>query len=329
MNFLEISLKTEFTSVPAHIKIFCNDQLIFDDIIDKNFLLKKQFETPKVFKLKIIKTGKNIDLVKKLHLQKVKIEKINVNGINLKINEFGNFQVHDNPYVPDHTLQTVDLNLNGTWTLQLNEQKLIGQFNLEEAFKRAKFRDNLVDCDIACFGCSQTYGSFLEYTETWPYFLGKELGVNVKNFGIAGSNHNEMTALMQHYVKNYKAKTILALFPQSFRRQTVEDGEIINIGAHDERNKHLMFHGEEHSIVNLSMYLPAWLDSIHDNIMISTYQPSEHNLMMLTPIKKHMMPYFDSDPYPKASDGKHWGVEHNINYAKALAKHINQQTTLQ
>jgi|TARA_A100001388_G_scaffold102684_1_gene74865 hypothetical protein len=325
MNFLEISLKTEHTSVPAHLKIYCSDELVFDDLIDKNLVIKKQFETPKVFELKIIKTGKNIDLVKKDHIQKVQIEKVSVNGINLKINEFGNFQVHDNPYVDDHTLQTVDLNLNGTWTLQLQEQKLIGQF--EPA--KAKFRDAIQDCDIACFGCSQTYGVFLDHNETWPYFLGKELGLNVKNFGIPGSNYNEMTAFMEYYVKNYKAKTILALFPHSFRRQSIDNGKIEHIGAVDERNKHLIFHGEEHSIVNLSMCFPAWLESVHDNIMVSTYQRSEHNLMMLTNIKKHMLPYFDSDPYPKASDGKHFGVEHNLSYAKALAKHINQQTTLQ
>ena len=325
MNFLEISLKTEYTSVPAHLKIYCSEELVFDNIIDKSLLIKKQFETPKVFTLKIIKTGKNRELVKKDHIQKVQIEKVSVNGINLKINEFGNFQVHDNPYVDNHSLQTVDLNLDGTWTLQLHEQNLIGHFDPA----KAKTRDSLQDCDIACFGCSQTYGVFLQNAETWPYFLGKELGLKVKNFGIAGSNYNEMTAFMEHYVKNYKAKTILALFPHSFRRQSYDNGKIEHIGAVDERNKHLIFHGEEHSIVNLSMCLPDWLDNVHNNIMVSTYQRSEHNLMMLTKIKKHMIPYFDSDPYPKASDGQHFGVEHNVNYAKALAKHINQQTVLQ
>ena len=194
MNFLEISLKTEYTSVPAHLKIYCSDELVFDNTIDKSLVIKKQFETPKVFELKIIKTGKNIDLVKKDHVQKVQIEKVSVNGINLKINEFGNFQVHDNPYVDDHTLQTVDLNLNGTWTLQLQEQKLIGQFDPA----KAKIRDSIQDCDIACFGCSQTYGVFLDHNETWPYFLGKELGLDVKNFGVAGSNYNEMTACRQY-----------------------------------------------------------------------------------------------------------------------------------
>ena len=58
MNFLEISLKTEYTSVPAHLKIYCSDELVFDNIIDKSLLIKKQFETPKVFTLKIIKTPK-------------------------------------------------------------------------------------------------------------------------------------------------------------------------------------------------------------------------------------------------------------------------------
>ena len=93
MNFLEISLKTEHTSVPAHLKIYCSDELVFDDLIDKNLVIKKQFETPKVFELKIIKTGKNIDLVKKDHIQKVQIEKVSrylVGKITLKTSNTSN-----------------------------------------------------------------------------------------------------------------------------------------------------------------------------------------------------------------------------------------------
>ncbi len=45
MNFLEVSLKTEHTSVPAHLKIYCSDELVFDDLIDKNLVIKKQLRS--------------------------------------------------------------------------------------------------------------------------------------------------------------------------------------------------------------------------------------------------------------------------------------------
>ena len=207
------------------------------------------------FYIEITKTGKTLELVKKNHEQVITIENINLNGIDLKTQEFGEFRIRDNPYVDDETLQTGRLHLNGKWRLELPKRSLVGTFDPSNK----KLRDEVGDCDIACFGCSQTFGSFLEYDQSWPAQLQKITGKSVKNYGIQASNINEITSFVDHYVKNYKTDTILLYLPHTFRRQMNIDGEIKQIAMDDAQNKELVLHGEEHSIAVLSGNVYEWL----------------------------------------------------------------------
>ena len=316
MNIVKISLSTNYDSVPAHCRIECCDDVIFDSIISKDTELVHEILNLDHFYIEITKTGKTVELVKKNHEQVITIENINLNGIDLKTREFGEFRIQDNSYVDNETLQTDRLHLNGVWQLELPKRSLVGTFDPDGI----NLRDELGDCDIACFGCSQTFGSFIQNTETWPAQLQPMTGRSTKNYGVAGSNINEITSFVDQYVKNYKTDTILLYLPHSYRRQMNIDNEIKRIHTTDRENKELLLHGEEHSIAVLSGDMYDWLENINrqTKIYFGTYQTDEYGLYERTPLKKFMFPFLQGDDYPKASDGQHHGAEFNKAFAKLL-----------
>jgi hypothetical protein len=317
-NTLEISLSTHFTSQPASCKIYFCEELIFDGLIEKERTFIHVFEGVKLFKLKIIKNGKFLNLVRNHQEQIVYVKTLKLNGIDLKIKEFGKFKTKENPYVSDQILQTDTLALNGEWIFELLSQPLVGSIDINNI----KIRNKIEDCDVACFGCSNTYGSFLEKNESWPYHLGKMLDCKVNNYGIGGSNLNQITAFVEYYIKNFNTKLIVLLMPHSIRRQFKEDNKIINIGVDDIENKNFIMHGEEHSVANLSMSLGGWLKNIKTNIYFGSYNLSEYNLMSKTPLKEYMLPFLDHNLHPKASDNLHFGPEYCKNYAELIANFI-------
>ena len=316
MNIIKISLSTNYDSAPAHCRIKCCGDVIFDSVISKDTELMHEILNLDHFYIEITKTGKTLELVKKNEEQVINIENINLNGIDLKTREFGEFRITDNPYIDNETLQTDRLHLNGKWRLELPKRSLVGTFDPGEI----NFRDDLGDCGIACFGCSNTWGSFLEYDKSWPAQLQKITGKSVKNYGMRGSNINEITSLVDHYIKNYKTDAILLYLPHTYRRQMNIDGEIKRIVTHDGQNKELVLHGEEHSIAVLSGNMYEWLQDIsrHTKIYFGTYQTDEYELYERTSLKKFMFPFLQGDDYPTASDNRHHGAEFNKDFAKLI-----------
>lgn len=328
MSNLKINLTVEYTSLPAHCKIFFNDQLIFDNVLKTNMTLDHEFEpTDKKIRLKIIKTGKTKDIVDKNHDQIINIEKVFINNIEVKIKEFGLCSARNNSYVKDHVLQTTNLTLNCEWSITLLSQNFIGNFDSEQ--KKLLLRDKITDTDIACFGCSNTYGYCLESTQSWPYQLGKKLNLKVGNYGIPGSNVSEITAFVNYYLKNYNTDLILLLLPHSMRRQVNENGKIKNIPSLDSRNKDYIFHGEHHSMINLSVFMEAWLRKKNKtNILLGLYHESEYKLLEKTPIKHYLIPFLDYKQYPLARDGLHFGEKYCELYAECVVEHIKNKKLL-
>jgi len=316
VNIIKISLSTNYDSAPAHCRIKCCGDVIFDSVISKDTELMHEILNLDHFYIEITKTGKTLELVKKNEEQVINIENINLNGIDLKTREFGEFRIRDNPYVDDETLRTDRLHLNGKWRLELPKRSLVGTFDPSNK----KLRDEVGDCDVACFGCSNTWGSFLEYDQSWPAQLQQITGKSTKNYGIQASNINEITSFVDHYIKNYKTDTILLYLPHTFRRQMNIGGEIKRIAIGDGQNKELVLHGEEHSIAVLSGNMYEWLEDIsrHTKIYFGTYQTDEHELYERTSLKKFMFPFLQGDDYPTASDNRHHGAEFNKDFAKLI-----------
>jgi len=320
MNTVKISLLTEYDSVPAHCKIYCCEELIFDSVISAELELSHQINSMDQFSMKVIKSGKTMDIVKKKQRQEVFIKNINLNGVDLKIKEFGKFHLKDNLFVDDQIIQTTQLNLNGEWHFTLPARSLTGIVDVSAI----EIRDRLEDCDIACFGCSQTYGAFLDSDQSWPNQLGLITGTAVRNYGIGGSTINEILAFVNHYIKNYKASMILLYLPHSFRRQITIDGKVKNIRPDSPFNKELVLHGEEHSVATICSLLYQWLETIPDTVKIyfGTYQTTEYRLYEKTRLRKFMLPFLEGNNYPKASDNQHHGAEFNVDFARTVYKFL-------
>ena len=93
MNDLSITISTKYDSKPATVKIIACDKIVFDSEITKRLELQTSIGSFDQFNIRIIKSGKSMDVVKKEHEQSVTIEKISLNGIDLKIEEFGKFNI--------------------------------------------------------------------------------------------------------------------------------------------------------------------------------------------------------------------------------------------
>ena len=325
MNTVSIVLATEYDSIPSHCTIHVCGELIFDSVVSRNIELHKDIDRFEQFTINVTKTGKTLKIVNKNHKQSVTIKNITLNGIDLKVQEFGKFKSKGNHYVAEETLQTNQLDLNGEWYLELPRRSLMGHLDIEK-IRNEGLRDDIGDCDIACFGCSQTWGDSLDYNDSWPAQLQKITGRSVKNLGIGGSNINEIIPFIDYFVKNYKSEMVLVYLPHSFRRQLIKDGKVRDIpGADGIENREIIFHGEEHSISVLAGELRDWLEDVsrHTKIYFGTYQTDEHKIYQKTALKKFLFPFLQGKDYPKAPDGIHHGVEFNKNFAKMLVDFLN------
>ena len=334
MNVIKLSLSVQYDSKPPKCRISCCGETIFDSIVKENIEVTHKLSSFKKFYINLVKTGKTLDIVNQKEEQIISIDRINLNGIDLKVKEFGNFKIKDNPYVDDDNIQTNRLHLNGEWSFELPERNLFGTFDINDTLNDTThydLRDQPTDCDVACFGCSQTWGALLPYEQSWPSQLDRLTDGKVKNFGLSGSSTNEITCFIDYYLKNYTTKTILLYLPHSFRRQVMIENKMTNIGAIDgvaeKLNKELLLHGEEHSIAVLSGEIYKWMDkiSMHTNIYFGTYQTDESAIYEKTPLKKFMIPFLEGDAYPKASDNKHHGPEFNRDFAKIVHKFLQNR----
>jgi hypothetical protein len=323
MNKVSVSISTKYDSKPPYCRIYVCDNLIFDSTVDSDLELKKDIGHFDRFKVTIIKTGKTLDLIKNNHKQEINIENINLNGIDLKVKAFGMFRLEDNLYVENKTLQTDQLHLNGEWNFELPERTISGDVSYR--LNRTQLRNDLQDCDIACFGCSQTWGIGLPPAQTWPAMLAKIAKRKVMNYGMSGSNINEITAFVEHYLKNHKTNMILIYLPHTFRRLIKENEQWERILTLDPKNKDLVLHGEAHSVAVLSGHLHSWFQKVQSitKVYFSTYHSSEYQLMKKTKLEDFMMPFLDNHGYPKSSDGLHHGESFNDNLAKNFANFLD------
>lgn len=80
---------------------------------------------------------------------------------------------------------------------------------------------------IGCFGCSNTYGSFIKNDETWPYLLGKSLKINCVNFGVGAAGIDSIFLNLKASAKDYKFKKVIIVLP-SFGRMVARINHLGN-----------------------------------------------------------------------------------------------------
>ena len=98
MNTLKISLSTTYDVAPSHLKVECLGEVIHEgDFTEKNLLIEHTYHSDQ-FDIRIKKTGKDKKIADMNGTQEVIVESINLNGIDLKIKEFGMFKLGVNSW---------------------------------------------------------------------------------------------------------------------------------------------------------------------------------------------------------------------------------------
>ena len=217
---LEIILDTQFDSMPARLVVKIDDETVFDDILENSKSLTSYHSLKDHYKIQIEKTGKTLDIVKKNEVQKVVIKNVLLNGLSQHPDKFGQFDQQDNLYVKDTVIQGNELSLNGVWNLELPVFRQMFQVP-----SITKYRDPFEDTTVACFGCSFTYGLYLDYKESWPYYLSP---TRAKNYGFMGRCIADIVSEAKYYIKNYRCDKMLMLLPHPCRLQVKdEDGRLL------------------------------------------------------------------------------------------------------
>lgn len=318
MNFIEIILDAEYSSRPAKIKILCNNDEIFNGIIKSKKIISHNPKLKEGLEIKVSKFGKTKDLVDAGHKQIITIDKVTLNGIDLKIDAFGMFSTKDNAYVKDKELQTTTLTLNGEWSLSIpSTYSLPGHLTT----KGKKLKNKFIDSDVSCFGASNTNRKDFK---CWPHYLAKLSKVKVENYGISGSSWPEITRLVQEYSRSVKDRDIIILSPHCFRFQIRDEEEWLNSNDWDFLKREVVLHGEEHYVAVLSANLCDFFDKISEsnNIYICPDNKSEYDLFQKTPLKKYIVPDVEFPDNQLEQDG-HWNDKWNITFAEKIARHLS------
>jgi|TARA_B100001094_G_C18163198_1_gene790542 hypothetical protein len=331
----KISLKTIYDSVPPTVTVTVGQEILFNDILAKDTILDFNWHDDYNFKIQITKIGKTMGVIKKQHQQEVVVENLSLNGFNLHPEIFGQFKNIGNTFVADSNTQTNKLDLNGEWTLDVPLFPLHGVPTIDD-YK--EFRDPISDSETACFGCSFTSGTAIEKDQTWPSILASLTGDDVKNYGIGGSNNQEIVANAYEYVKNYKTKNVIMLLCHFCRLQILKDGKVYNwhptsdIGdlfpvqmskmvSHSETS--LLFAGQ----VPYFLYkLNEIKSKISGNVYVSTYIEDHYKCLEKIKTKDFvLLPFYEmSKDVEFASDNLHPGPEHNRLFAESVVQYINK-----
>jgi len=317
MHFVEIILDTEYSSIPAEIKILCNNEEIFNGIIKSKKIISHNLKLKDGLDIRVSKFGKTRDIVDAGHKQIITIEKVTLNGIDLKIDAFGMFSIKDNVYIKNKELQTTTLTLNGEWSLSIpSTYSLPGHLTR----KGKKIQRKFIDSDICCFGASNTYRRGVE---CWPHYLAKLSKLKVQNYGVGGSSWLEITRLVEEYSRLVKGRDLIILSPLCFRFQIQDEDEWSNCNDWDLLEKEVVLHGAEHYVAVLSANLCEFFDKISElhNIYICPDNQLEYDLFQKTPLKKYLIPDIEFPDHQLEHDG-HWGDKWNITFAEKTARHI-------
>jgi hypothetical protein len=326
MNTINLKIKSIYDSDPCYLKIISNkSDVIFEGLVKEDLELSFNYLDLNKVLLEIQKSGKDIDIVKKNYKQIIIIESLTMNGCSLHPEKFGKFYQSNNVYLKDSVIQTDTLSLNGVWSLELPCWNINGIPTLDTK----KFRDHVDDCDIACFGCSFTYGSLVSKEETWPYLLGKKIDKVVLNYGIRGSNNQEIFANAIEYSKKYNCRNIILLLCHFCRLQLFLPKTNMLVNWHPtqetkikdeiitDQTKKMLLYSEDSIILSSQVkQIINFIETIEKNISgrvhISCYIKEQYDLLSeIKEIKDRLLPIFYLDPkFTLASDNLHPGPKH-------------------
>lgn len=361
MNQVVINLKNIYDSKPPLLKILCNEKIVYHDSPttgDVSITFLSDPERP--ISITICKEGLDKETIDKKNKQLVIVGDITCNDVIMPKCHNGRFHRKNNVYNANDILQTDELHSNGEWRITFPFRPLVGHFDQQKIYSSYQYndidvesvvvrtqdknfpefkknrsfyktlKDEFQECDIACFGCSQTWGACIKDEDSWPRYLALETGKKVCNFGLAGSNIQEIFACVRSYTDMYHPKQVILLLPAVWRMQIYDEdtGYYMNVHWKNSNIKKFIVLGNEANIALLSKQMLNFLDELKYKRNIkpcfASWVGEEHiNFSNQSYLRKYMLPYLEFKNYPVAPDGRHFSAEYNKIYSKLVANNLN------
>jgi hypothetical protein len=338
MHSATLVLNGVHTGPFSFLKIYAQDNLIFEGQAENYMEFNFLYPDTDRFIIKIKKIGKTKEIVDKKLRQEIIVKSLKLNGCDMHADKFGNFFQFDNAYVDDQKNNTNKLYLNGEWSIDLP----IFDYKVNHSSLRENnIRDVVTHSDIACFGCSFTYGANLKTNETWPYYLSDKLtGKIVRNYGRIGNSVQEIMSTALEYTKNYNAKSIICLLPHPCRMQLIDPDtkKLVTLlpgrsplieKKFPQITKNIVLYGEASLLfagyVKIFKDIINQINSYNKKIYISCYDLEFYQTLESLSIDNiTLLPYFERDKkYPFSDDQEHPGKIHNRLFAESTVKYFN------
>tara|TARA_B110001454_G_scaffold154102_1_gene143386 strand:- start:3123 stop:4097 length:975 start_codon:yes stop_codon:yes gene_type:complete len=85
---------------------------------------------------------------------------------------------------------------------------------------------------LVALGCSMTFGTGVNYEQTWPYYVSKELGLDCINLAQPGSGINASYRVAKMWLPVIKPKVVMFYSPNPHRRELWPTDEMIRDDNH-------------------------------------------------------------------------------------------------
>ena len=206
----------------TNLTFLCNDNLVSQDYFNEGtHKINFEHELQKDVEIKIVKKGAKLLKDKKVDNQLVLIKKLILNGINCLEGKHGTFDITNNVYIENHTLETNSLYLDGIWKKQIKffdyfatvPYKIDKCNLLDKEYNLPAFKN----VDIALFGASFLENNNLDLETRWFYKTAKILNCTYQHYSVPGGSNQQVFSLYNAWQKQCKAKIVIFAFT-SFSR---------------------------------------------------------------------------------------------------------------
>ena len=110
---------------------------------------------------------------------------------------------------------------------------IVYKFN-SYGYRTKEFELNSDKKSILCLGCSFTYGTGVNYEDSWPSHIETQFSeYNVYNLGIPGSSGDTITRLLTNIEDLLKPVMVLILWPEIQRYEIYYKNKIIDVSSKD------------------------------------------------------------------------------------------------
>ena len=277
--------------------------------------------------------------------------------------EFTSFQMLDNPYVDNRLIKERNLVFNGDLEFKIDKDEL---YRFPTYYSKNKidfvYRNNLATCqgvegcwqdektshsshylnvpyhpsvkpkmnDKFALGCSITYGTAVDRTQTWPALTGYE------NFGVPAAGIDSIFYNALRLVELFKPKTMIIMFPDMSRRllEFERGGHFFKIpltisplGELYESNYYWMGSKELNKMVSIlrrqividenndhSKHYLQKISALPCDISVSSWSQKTYDI--LPNYFKNILPFFEE--LDKAQDHTHYGPLSHKNWVEKL-----------